>query len=324
VAPVTLSRRTALGLMAATFAAPAQSMPTGSLIPVRDTKLYVEISGPSTAAPLLYMHGGPGGSCYDFSELQAARLSSDLRLVMYDQRSVLRSDPISEDQSCTLDDLIEDAEALRATLGISRWSVLGHSFGGHYALVYASRHPDSIDKVLFENPTFDFRSTASYTLAAAAREFQRLGQVERALAAFEGSANQPADDQAMLRQFETIFALGPNRNNLYVHGPEKDFMEKISAASGIPREVRAKVTAHQRKLFSDGAILRPRFEELANLTKPALLLQGAHDIATAPVQVARYLDGPDRKRTLFANSSHFCRFEEPELYASEVSVFVNA
>jgi proline iminopeptidase len=48
----------------------------------------------------------------------------------------------------TLENLTADAEALRQELGIERWAVLGHSFGGHVALEYALRYPASLSHLV--------------------------------------------------------------------------------------------------------------------------------------------------------------------------------
>jgi proline iminopeptidase len=48
----------------------------------------------------------------------------------------------------TWDNLTSDADALRAELGFERWSVLGHSFGGHVALEYALRYPERLSQLV--------------------------------------------------------------------------------------------------------------------------------------------------------------------------------
>jgi proline iminopeptidase len=48
----------------------------------------------------------------------------------------------------TWDNLTADADALREYLGSDRWTVLGHSFGGHVALEYALRYPDHVSRLV--------------------------------------------------------------------------------------------------------------------------------------------------------------------------------
>ena len=55
---------------------------------------------------------------------------------------------ITEDEAFGLNDLIEDCEELKV-LQIEKWSIIGHSFGGYVALLYASIYPSSIE-IIFE------------------------------------------------------------------------------------------------------------------------------------------------------------------------------
>ena len=58
------------------------------LIPMRGTRLFVEVFGDPSAPALLYLHGGPGMSCHEFTRWQAGPLS----------RELWRSSGISHDQ----------------------------------------------------------------------------------------------------------------------------------------------------------------------------------------------------------------------------------
>lgn len=321
---MTLNRRRAMLLLScvALSAGTARAEATGSLVPVRGARLYVEILGPATAPAVLYLHGGPGTGSYDFVAMQAARLSGHLRLVMLDQRGVLRSDALKAEEPFGLNDLIEDAEALRATLGIERWGVLGHSFGGYLGLLYANAYRRSVTKIAFENPTFDFRSTATYTLEGAAEEFRLAGDTKSADEALEAAHKPDADDRAMWRRFtELTNRLGARRMNLYMHGPNKAFFDEIVAQSGLSKETWAKGGQHQLRLYAERLVFRPLFDALTQLDQPALLIKGAYDRVTPPSQVAAFGETTRRSLALFENSSHFARYEEPERYAQTVLKF---
>jgi proline iminopeptidase len=120
----------------------------GRLIPVRGTRLFVEACGDRSKPALVYLHGGPGTSCHEFMRWQAGLLGRNLRLIAFDQRGVLRSDPVAEDELVTENALVEDCEALRQALGIERWAVLGHSFLGESTLARECRdlsaQPDTL------------------------------------------------------------------------------------------------------------------------------------------------------------------------------------
>jgi proline iminopeptidase len=121
-------------------------------IPIRDTSLYVEVTG--HGYPLLLMHGGPGADHWTL--LPFRQLADQCTLIFYDHRCNGRSQgaPVS---SMTFENLTADADALRRRLGYERWAVLGHSFGGHVALEYALRYPGSLSHLVLVDTGADSR-----------------------------------------------------------------------------------------------------------------------------------------------------------------------
>ncbi|WP_309064679.1 alpha/beta fold hydrolase [Microbacterium sp.] len=122
-------------------------------------------AGARRSLPLLaWFQGGPGNRAD--RPLNASgwlgRALEDFRVVLIDQRGTGLSSPVSratiegmnaEQVADRLthfraDAIVADAEALRAALGASTWSILGQSFGGFIATSYLSRHPESLDRVL--------------------------------------------------------------------------------------------------------------------------------------------------------------------------------
>lgn len=91
----------------------ANLIEAGKYMDIRGKNLYVEAHGNPKSKPVLYLHGGPGESCYDFSFHQSERLKDFLYVIMIDQRGVCRSEEILEDEAFGLNDLIEDCEELK-------------------------------------------------------------------------------------------------------------------------------------------------------------------------------------------------------------------
>jgi proline iminopeptidase len=135
--------------------------------------LFADVRGDESAAPLLFLHGGPGQGAYEFMAIQGERLSPAVRLIGLDQRGVDRSAPLADSAGLTIADLVDDCEAVREALGIRRWAVLGQSFGGMLALRYAASHPASVSAVIFENPAWDVGLTVQAALPRVAARFRR-------------------------------------------------------------------------------------------------------------------------------------------------------
>jgi pimeloyl-ACP methyl ester carboxylesterase len=208
---------------------------TSSLVRVNDTRLFIDDRGDATAPPLLFIHGGPGQSCYDFMQVQGDRLARRLRIIGVDQRGTLRSDPLPAEPALTPELLISDFEALRKHLEIASWAILGHSDGGGYALQYVTSHPKTVQAVIFDCPCWDADLTDRNRLPQVARKLEALGQQAdaercRQLAA-KPSRLTAADETYLAAQ-----ALGPHHMELYFHDPVVPLTSARSWTSrGSPR-----------------------------------------------------------------------------------------
>ena len=105
-------------------------------------ELYVEECGKADGVPVVFLHGGPGGSCEP-----AHRRYFDperYRIILFDQRGCGKSRPHASLRHNTTQDLIADLEKIRQKLGIEKWVVFGGSWGSTLALAYAETHPDRV------------------------------------------------------------------------------------------------------------------------------------------------------------------------------------
>lgn len=292
---------------------------TERYLDLNGTTLFVDDRGDPRAPALLYVHGGPGMSCFDFMAVQGDRLAGSLRLVGVDQRGVLRSGPVGT-QPLTIETLIADFEAVRDRLGISSWTVLGHSAGGSYVLDYALEHPETVGSVIFDCPCWDADSTDRHRLPVAADLLQRYGHTEEAarcreLAAFDRRLTAADETHAAVQ------ALGERYQELFFHDSEaQKRFEHLLEGSGLGDESWARGTSHAT-LMED--LYVDRMPLLAKLAQPSLLQHGAHDLVTSPQMIERYRsDVPTGSVVTFEESGHFCHHEQPELYADTVATFV--
>ncbi|HEV7702660.1 MAG TPA: alpha/beta hydrolase [Gemmatimonadaceae bacterium] len=98
-------------------------------------ELYHTAYGPEGAPRLLFLHGGPGASL-DYMLPQMLALASDYRLIFYDQRGGGRSK--SDDRApVTWKTHVEDLAALVRELALEPLTLVGYSWGGLLALLYA-------------------------------------------------------------------------------------------------------------------------------------------------------------------------------------------
>jgi proline iminopeptidase len=270
---------------------------------VNGTTLDYETAG--EGPPCLVLHGGPGT---DSSGLRvslgglAGRLG--LRMVFYDHRGHGRS-AWGPPEASTHDQLVADAEGVRTALGLGPVHVLGVSWGGFLALLYAARYPAALRRLVVVG-------------AAASHEFMPLAEANarrdatpaqwaayRAL--WDGSL---ADDAAFRQAFDTIAPL-------YCR-------DKTRAAAGRPAGATTRYRLAVRKFVLDHEF--PRYDarpELGRIRCPTMVLVGRHDwICPVPQaeEIRRLV--PGARLVIFEQSGHSPHVEERERFAAEVAPFL--
>lgn len=120
--------------------APRQPYRSGWLPVSGGHEIYWEECGDASKPPLLILHGGPGGGINPY--YRQLFDPNKWRAILFEQRGCGRSRPHGRLEANTTQDLVADMEALRVSLGIERWVVLGGSWGSTLALVYAETHPE--------------------------------------------------------------------------------------------------------------------------------------------------------------------------------------
>ena len=104
--------------------------------------LYVEECGNPGGIPVVFLHGGPGTGC-----LPSHRRffnPEKYRIILFDQRGCGRSTPHCCLEDNTTDHLVDDIEAIRTQLNITKLVLFGGSWGSTLALAYAESYPDVV------------------------------------------------------------------------------------------------------------------------------------------------------------------------------------
>ena len=128
------------------------------MAPVPGGRVYVRVNGrlDSGRPPLVLLHGGPGGT--HGSMLDALALADQRAIVFYDQLDSGRSDHPNDPKNWTVARFTDEVEAVRRALGVQRWHVLGHSWGGTIALEYGARRPPQLAGLILASPLVSTKS----------------------------------------------------------------------------------------------------------------------------------------------------------------------
>src|ERR1700680_322947 len=107
-------------------------------------RLRYSEAGPGAGAPLIYCHGAIGTPLGRALDLDALLSDVGVRYVAISRPGVGGSDPAP---GRTVGEFADDVRQLTEALGIQRFSVVGVSAGGPYALAIAHQLPGRVAKV---------------------------------------------------------------------------------------------------------------------------------------------------------------------------------
>lgn len=119
-------------------------------MPFGDYQTYYRIVGePTPKPPLLLLHGGPGSTHNYFEVLDELAIRDHRQLIMYDQIGCGRSSMPDNPELYNAHTWVHELIALRKYLHLNSIHLLGQSWGGMLAIIYAcDYHPTGIKSMI--------------------------------------------------------------------------------------------------------------------------------------------------------------------------------
>lgn len=282
-------------------------IPARNSIPA--TQLYCEIfqsTNPNKNCPTLILHpGGPGGNHTVYYQIKDALLPY-ANLVLFDPRGCGKSEK-AETQYCTLDNYIDDLEALRMQLKIENPIILGGSFGAMVALGYGIRHHDKLAKLILLCGAVDYGF-----LELAKRNLKQRGtpeQIKIAEKLWRGEF-QSAEE---FDQYYKIMA------SMYIIHYEKD-MSLPTTREKIPYNVEV-LNLGFKKFLREFDFNH----DLHKITVPTLIIAGDKDWITDPSESIRMHQGiKNSELRILKDSGHFSWIDNPGEFYKTITNFIIA
>jgi len=282
---------------------------------VRDTEIYFDVEGAGLVPdgehmrerPVAFLlHGGPGGDHSGFKPAFSP-LAEQMQLVYLDHRGQGRS-ARGDAARYTLDENVEDLEALRQHLGLGPIVSIGTSYGGMVAMAHAARYPHSVSLlVLIVTAAHSGFNARAQSIVA------QRGTLQQKNVCAQLWAGELRTEEQLQHYYDVM---GP----MYALK-----FDPVAAAATRKRGILAPDAINQA--FAPGGFLqsfdlRP---ELGRITAPALILAGRHDWI-CPVEfseeIARLI--PRSLLRILENSSHSVRIDEPLAMLEAIRSFVAA
>jgi proline-specific peptidase len=261
----------------------------------------------SNRAPLIAIHGGPGGS-HDYL-LPLTRLSEERTIILYDQLDCGESDKPDDPRNWTIDRFVAEVDALRKALEIDRCILLGHSWGGLIAVEYASRGAAGLEGAILACPLI---STARWVADNAAHKAALPADVQITLDRHEvaGTTNSPEYQAAlgilMKRHFCRLAQEPPEVTRLF---------RKLNAKLYRTLWGEGEFACTGSLKGYDGSVLLPR------IAVPCLFVCGEYDESTPAANRDFASLTRDSKMSVIPGASHLPMFENPTAFLTALRWF---
>ena len=134
-----------------------------STIVVNSQIIYSKAFGNPSDKPLIYLHGGPGYNSVGFESTTAQKLSeSGFYVISYDRRGEGRSP--DKDAKFTFNETLDDINLIYEKFNLTSATLIGHSFGGIIATLYAEKHPNKTKSIILVSAPLSMQETLSTIL----------------------------------------------------------------------------------------------------------------------------------------------------------------
>lgn len=247
--------------------------------------------------------GGPGAELAAYQKYEC--LSEVVDLVLHDPRGCGESD-LGDPATYTMNNYIDDVEAIRQYLKIDHIIVIGKSYGAMCALGYVLRYPNVVNKLVLAAgaPSYHFFEIAK-------RNIEQRGTPDQ-IAIYEklsmGDIQNRDELLTYFRQTNPLYSVKARSC------PDEFDLEKKSRRFSY--EVLNEGFRHQYWRFD--------YEhELKNITCPTLVLVGEEDWITDPhysILMAEQI--PNSSLVIFKHASHAMEADVPEEYFQTIADFI--
>ncbi len=278
---------------------------TRQTVEMRGLRFAVFTSPPvGDALPLLCINGG---LLFSHENLwpALAPLAARRQLILYDQRGRGESQVPPGPRAARIEHDAGDVPALRRALGLSRWDVLGHSWGGGIAMLGVEQDQEAVRRLVLVDAV---GMTSEWMRDLAASALIRLDAPERAVLERFDAATLAKPDPAVQSAYAR--ALYP------AWFGDRDLASMFSP----PRSTSATGAAVAARLRVAGYDWRPL---LRGLRVPTVVIHGEADLL--PVSVAEETAGTieGARLLLIAGAGHMPFWEAPEHFFGAVDAFLS-
>jgi proline iminopeptidase len=281
--------------------------PAVRYVQVDGLKIAYEVQG--EGKPLLILAGGPGMTA-DYMRPVFDHLSKGHRCILLHQRGTGKSQVAKLDPALiNLKGALADLEAVRKDLGLEKWSVLGHSWGGMLAMAYAADYSQRLDDLVLVSSggmTMDF-----YVRFGDNMRLRLTPEDNKKIAEWKAKAAEDPDKAAL----EDVKARAPAY--FYDRATGERFAES-APKDLLTRGLISMMLGDLRKSAYD---LRPALDKLNTRT---FIIQGRQDLLGESVSYEIHMALRNSQLAFLEKCGHFPWLEQEEKFYAAVERFLAA
>ena len=133
--------------------------------------IYSKAFGDSKDKALIFLHGGPGYNSVNFEATTAQALSEKgFYVITYDRRGEGRS--LDKNAPFTFEETLNDLNSIFDKYNLESATLIGHSFGGIVATLFAEKFPDKTESLVYVGAPFSMQDTFSTIIKSSKTIYQ--------------------------------------------------------------------------------------------------------------------------------------------------------
>ena len=273
-------------------------------------------------APLVIVHGGPGAS-HDYFLPYLLPLARHNRLVFIDERGSGKSEKLANPAGYTVENMVEDVEALRQGLDLGKISLLGHSYGGVLAQAYALKYQKNLTHLILCSTfpsTKQMNEVLARELASAPKDVQeRVHKLEKEGLFGHGlpyEQNRYTNDYMIAAWGEAYFPyLYQNHSD-----PNYDPIQNGVMSWDLYREM----WGSDGEFVIDGNLKSVEYvSKLHTIHVPTLIIVGDHDECDPSLSKEMRAKIVGSRLVILPKSGHMTFVDQPQLLIGSVNGFLH-
>lgn len=274
--------------------------------------------------PLLVVHGGPGAS-HDYFLPYLLPLMRTNRVVFIDERGSGRSEKLQDPSGYTVENMVEDVEAVRVALRLGKVNLLGHSYGGVLAEAYALKYQKNLNHLILGS-TFASTTAMNEILAKEKAGMdpearQKLQVMEEAGLFNKGKPwehNRYPNDYAALAWGDGYFPY------LYQNHPDPNY-DPLAGNTSTSWDLYREMWGSRGEFVIDGNLKTVEYtDRLSTIHVPTLVMCGDHDESDPSLSRTMHDKIPGSKLVIFPKSGHMTFVDQPDMFIKTVNDFLHA